>query len=107
MYKCNQVRLQQTIEHFSQFGATKNGGVTRLSLSNEDILARDYFKECCEALGMEVRIDDMANMYAVLPGKKDGPPIVMGSHLDSVVKGGRFDGVLGILTALEDRKSVV
>ena len=107
MYKCNQVRLQQTIEHFSQFGATKNGGVTRLSLSNEDILARDYFKECCEALGMEVHVDDMANMYAVLLGKKDGPPIVMGSHLDSVVKGGRFDGVLGILTALEAVRTII
>ena len=107
MYKCNQARLQQTIEHFSQFGATDNGGVTRLSLSKEDILARDYFKECCEALGMEVKIDDMANMYAMLPGKKDLPPIVMGSHLDSVVKGGRFDGVLGILTALEAVRTII
>ncbi|MGM9943364.1 MAG: Zn-dependent hydrolase [Lysinibacillus sp.] len=107
MYKCNQARLQQTIEHFSQFGATKNGGVTRLSLSKEDILARDYFKECCEALRMKVKVDDMANMYAVLPGKKDLPPIVMGSHLDSVVKGGRFDGVLGILTALEAVRTII
>ena len=107
MYKCNQVRLQQTIEHFSQFGATENGGVTRLSLSEEDLAARQYFRECCEALGMEVKMDDMANMYAVLPGKHDLPPIVMGSHLDSVVKGGRFDGVLGVLTALEAVRTIV
>ena len=55
MYKCNQARLQQTIEHFSQFGATENGGVTRLSLSKEDVLARDYFYECCEELGMKLK----------------------------------------------------
>jgi beta-ureidopropionase / N-carbamoyl-L-amino-acid hydrolase len=107
MYKCNQVRLQQTIDYFSRFGATENGGVTRLSLSEEDLAARQYFSECCEALGMEVKMDDMANMYAVLPGKHDLPPIVMGSHLDSVVRGGRFDGVLGILTALEAVRTIV
>lgn len=107
MYKCNQVRLQQTIDYFSRFGATENSGVTRLSLSEEDLAARQYFRECCEALGMEVKVDDMANMYAVLPGKYDLPPIVMGSHLDSVVKGGRFDGVLGVLTALEAVRTIV
>lgn len=101
MYKCNSRRLQELIEQFSQFGATENGGVTRLSLSNEDVLARNYFCECCEELGMDIKVDDMGNIYAILPGKKDVPPIVMGSHLDSVEKGGKFDGVLGILTAIE------
>jgi N-carbamoyl-L-amino-acid hydrolase len=101
MYKCNSNRLQRLIEQFSQFGATTNGGVTRLSLSKEDVLARDYFCEICKELGMNIQIDDMANIYATLPGKKDCPPIVLGSHLDSVEKGGRFDGVLGILTAIE------
>lgn len=101
MYKCNSRRLQDSIEQFSQFGATLNGGVTRLSLSKEDILARNYFCKCCEELGMEIKVDDMANIYAILPGKKEVPPIVMGSHLDSVEKGGKFDGVLGVLTALE------
>ncbi len=101
MYKCNSRRLQELITQFSQFGATENGGVTRLSLSNEDVLARNYFCECCDELGMDIKVDDMGNIYAILPGKKDVPPIVMGSHLDSVEKGGRFDGVLGVLTAIE------
>lgn len=101
MYKCNSSRLQASIEQFSQFGATANGGVTRLSLSKDDLRARDYFCACCKALGMEMKVDDMGNIYAILPGKKDFPPIVMGSHLDSVEKGGKFDGVLGVLTALE------
>lgn len=70
MYKCNSRRLQELIEQFSQFGATENGGVTRLSLSNEDVLARNYFCECCKALGMAIQVDDMGNIYATLPGKK-------------------------------------
>ena len=106
MYKCNSRRLQELIEQFSQFGATDNGGVTRLSLSDEDVLARNYFCECCEALGMDIQIDDMGNIYATLAGKKDVPPIVMGSHLDSVEKGGRFDGVLGVLTAIEAIRTI-
>lgn len=101
MIVCNEERLRETVEIFSKFGATKNGGVTRLSLSKEDIAARNYFCECCKELGMDVSYDDMGNIYAVLPGKRDVPPIVMGSHLDSVEKGGRFDGVLGVLSALE------
>lgn len=106
LYKCNQSRLKDSIEQISRFGATDRGGVTRLSLSKEDIEARDYFCECCRNLGLDVRIDDMGNMYATLPGKKDVPPIMMGSHLDSVVKGGRFDGVLGVLTALEAVRTI-
>lgn len=106
MYKCNEIRLKESIIAFSQFGATENNGVTRLSLSQEDIEARNYFVEYCKELGMEIQIDDMANIYATLPGKSKLPPIVMGSHLDSVVKGGRFDGVLGVLTALEAARTI-
>ena len=98
---CNQARLQSLIERFSQFGRTDNNGVTRLALSQEDIEARKYLQALCEELGMTVTYDDMANMYATLPGKRDLPPIVLGSHMDSVVKGGRYDGILGVLTALE------
>lgn len=75
MYTCNAERLKETIEQFSKFGATKNNGVTRLSLSKEDIQARDYFCECCKALGMEIKVDDMANIYATLPGKKTFPQL--------------------------------
>ena len=101
MKTCNQARLQSLIERFSQFGKTENNGVTRLALSQEDIEARKYLQALCEELGMTVTYDDMANMYATLPGKKALPPIVLGSHMDSVVKGGRYDGILGVLTALE------
>ncbi|WP_066250313.1 Zn-dependent hydrolase [Neobacillus drentensis] len=101
MIKCNANRLQKLIDLFSLFGKTENNGVTRLSLSAEDIGARKKFQTLCEEIGMTVTYDDMGTMYATLPGKQNLPPIVIGSHLDSVVKGGRFDGVLGVLTALE------
>ncbi|WP_370223457.1 Zn-dependent hydrolase [Cytobacillus sp.] len=101
MKKCNANRLQQLIELFSGYGKTANNGVTRLSLSAEDLAARKKFQELCEELDMKVTYDDMGNIYATLPGKENLPPIVIGSHLDSVIKGGRFDGVLGVLTALE------
>ncbi|RYL99043.1 Zn-dependent hydrolase [Sporolactobacillus sp. THM7-7] len=97
----NARRLKDTIETFADFGRTKNNGVTRLSLSKEDIDARNYLVSCCEELGMTIKVDDMANIYATMPGASDKPPVVMGSHLDSVKKGGRFDGVLGVLAALE------
>jgi beta-ureidopropionase / N-carbamoyl-L-amino-acid hydrolase len=101
MKTCNANRLQQLIELFSEYGKTENNGVTRLSLSDEDIEARKKFQELCEEIELTVKYDDMGNMYATLAGKQDLPPIVIGSHLDSVIKGGRFDGVLGVLTALE------
>ncbi|AMO86814.1 N-carbamoyl-L-amino acid hydrolase [Solibacillus isronensis B3W22] len=107
MLKTNRERLQNTIDLFSQFGATENNGVTRLSLSPEDILARNKFKEICEQLGMTVTVDDMGTMYATLPSNSDNLPIVIGSHLDSVIKGGRFDGVLGVLTALEAVQTII
>ncbi|CAG9610718.1 Zn-dependent hydrolase [Pseudoneobacillus rhizosphaerae] len=101
MKTCNSNRLQQLIELFSEYGKTENNGVTRLSLSDEDIAARKKFQELCEEIELTVTYDDMGNMYATLAGKQNLPPIVIGSHLDSVIKGGRFDGVLGVLTALE------
>ncbi|WP_066072497.1 Zn-dependent hydrolase [Neobacillus soli] len=101
MIKCNANRLEKLIDLFSLFGKTENNGVTRLSLSAEDFAARKKFQTLCEEIGMTVTYDDMGTMYAKLLGKKDLPPIVIGSHLDSVIKGGRFDGVLGVLTALE------
>lgn len=103
----NGERLKNTLEAFASFGRTKNNGVTRLALSDEDRLARDYFCSCCKELGMSIQIDDMGNMYATLQGRENQPPIVVGSHLDSVKKGGRFDGVLGVVAGLEVARTLV
>jgi beta-ureidopropionase / N-carbamoyl-L-amino-acid hydrolase len=103
----NGERLKRTLEEFAYFGRTENNGVTRLSLSEEDRLARNYFRSCCDELGLEVKVDDMGNMFATLEGTEDKPPIVIGSHLDSVKKGGRFDGVLGVIAGLEVVRTLV
>lgn len=103
----NGERLKDSLEKFADYGRTANNGVTRLSLSEEDRLARNYFRSCCEELGLDVKVDDMGNMYATLAGTEDKPPIVIGSHLDSVKKGGRFDGVLGVLAGLEVVRTLI
>ncbi len=85
--RINRDRLMNTLRDFAKIGETKNKGVTRLALSKEDIQARTYFKDQCEALGLTVQWDDLGNMYALLSGKNpDHPPIYMGSHLDTVKK---------------------
>ena len=103
----NGQRLKHTLEEFATFGRTENNGVTRLALSEEDRFARDYFCSRCKELGMTVEIDDMGNIYATLGGLENKPPIVVGSHLDSVKKGGRFDGVLGVVAGLEVARTLV
>ncbi|AIQ44686.1 allantoate amidohydrolase [Paenibacillus sp. FSL R7-0273] len=103
----NGERLKNTIEAFADFGRTDQNGVTRLSLSEQDVLVRNYFRSCCEELGMTVKADDMGNMYATLAGREEGPPVVIGSHLDTVKKGGRFDGVLGVIAGLEVARTLV
>ncbi|MFE4239630.1 Zn-dependent hydrolase [Peribacillus butanolivorans] len=103
----NGERLSKTLEKFADFGRTVNNGVTRLSLTEEDRLVRDYFCSCCEELGMTVKVDDLGNIYATLAGSEDKPPIVMGSHMDTVKKGGRFDGILGVVAGLEVVRTLV
>lgn len=103
----NGERLKDELERFANFGRTKNNGVTRLALSEEDRLVRDYFCSCCEELGMEIKVDDMGCIYATLKGTENKPPIVIGSHLDTVKKGGRFDGVFGVIAGLEIVRTLV
>ncbi len=104
----NGERLRNTLEEFANFGRTENNGVTRLALTEEDRKARDYFCSCCEKIGMSVKVDDMGTIYATLEGVENNTrPIVMGSHLDTVKKGGRFDGVLGVVAGLEVARTLV
>lgn len=107
MTECNIMRMDEKIKSFSRFGDTGNGGITRFSLSEEAIQARNEFRSRMEAIGAKVVTDDMANMYATLSGNEDLPAIATGSHLDSVRKGGNYDGVLGVLTAMEVLETIV
>lgn len=108
MYKCSLERMSDKIKTFSHFGDTGHGGITRFSLSPAALEARAEWKRRCEALGMKVYTDDMANMYAVLEGSDPSlPAIYSGSHCDSVRQGGNYDGILGVLTALEVAETIV
>lgn len=107
MASCNLERLDDKIKTFSRFGDTGKGGITRLSLSPEAIAARTEFKKRMEAIGAIVVTDDMANIYATIPGTEELPAILSGSHLDSVRQGGNYDGVLGVLTAMEVAETIV
>ena len=107
MVVCSLERMDDKIKAFSKYGDTGKGGVTRFSLSPEALAAREEFRNRMEALGAIVVTDDMANMYATIKGTQDYPAIISGSHLDSVRQGGNYDGVLGVLTAMEAVETIV
>ncbi len=90
----------------ARIGATPAGGVHRLALGDEDRRARDLFRAWAESLGLVVTVDRLGNMFARREamegaGGDTRPPLILGSHLDSQPTGGRFDGPLGVLAALE------
>ncbi len=102
MYKCSEERMQDKISTMSTFGDAGHGGVTRYSLSPEALQARGEFVRRMQAIGAEIKTDDMANLYATLKGSDSSlPNIVTGSHCDSVKNGGNFDGILGVMGAME------
>jgi N-carbamoyl-L-amino-acid hydrolase len=103
----NPQRLWDSLMETAKFGATPKGGIKRLTVSDEDKKVRDWFKSQCEALGCTVQVDSCGNMFATRPGKRnDLQPIAMGSHLDTQPTGGKFDGVLGVLGALEAMRTL-
>src|SRR5437588_1372322 len=94
-------RLWGELLETAKIGATPKGGICRLTLTELDRQVREWFRARAEALGCAVTVDDMGAMFARRPGQRDMPPIAMGSHLDTQPTGGKFDGVLGVLGALE------
>lgn len=107
MYTCSYDRMKDKIETFSKFGDAGHGGITRYSLSPEAIQARNEFRRRMEAIGATIEVDDVACMYATLPGSDpDAKRIVMGSHVDSVKNGGNYDGILGVMSAMEVLETV-
>lgn len=78
----------------------------RLALSDSDKQVRDWFAETVKELGCTLTIDSMGNMFAVRPGLREGPPTFAGSHLDTQPSGGRYDGILGVISAVEMLKTL-
>jgi N-carbamoyl-L-amino-acid hydrolase len=98
----NGERLLQRLTDMAQLGATAKGGVCRVALSDEDKAGRDLFVEWCQAAGCTVTVDQIGNIFARKDGTRgDLPAVLAGSHLDSQPTGGKYDGVYGVLAALE------
>src|ERR671928_1740643 len=95
-------RLWGAIHETAQFGATQKGGVRRLTLSAEDKQVRDWFRKACEDAGLEVHVDALGSMFGLRKGRDMSKlPVGIGSHLDTQPTGGKYDGILGTLGALE------
>ena len=95
-------RLRARFDALAAIGGTPDGGVHRPALSADHLRARQWFLDEARAIGLQTRVDGAGNHSAVLAcGPDDASALLLGSHLDSVRYGGRFDGALGVLAALE------
>ena len=108
MYKCSQERMTDMIKTFSQYGDAGHGGITRYSMSPAAIQARKEYEKRMKAIGATIEVDDVGDMYATIPGSDpDAKRIVMASHVDSVRNGGNYDGILGVMSAMEVLTTIV
>jgi beta-ureidopropionase / N-carbamoyl-L-amino-acid hydrolase len=94
-------RLVSRLMALSKIGATPEGGCRRLALSDEDRQGRDWLVGQMQGLGLAVRIDAIGNIVGILKGAEEGPAVILGSHIDTVGSGGRYDGALGVIGGLE------
>jgi N-carbamoyl-L-amino-acid hydrolase len=107
MVTIDKERFRESFESYSRIGATENGGLHRLTLTEADKRVRDAFVEDLAELGLEVRVDRIGNIFGRREGTDlDADPVLIGSHLDSQPYGGRFDGQLGVLAALETLRAL-
>lgn len=94
-------RLLRRIADLAQVGAIEGGGVCRLALTDADRQGRDLVVQWMRELGLAVTVDGIGNVVGLRAGRKAGPPVMTGSHIDTVRTGGRYDGNLGVLAGLE------
>jgi N-carbamoyl-L-amino-acid hydrolase len=99
-------RLEQSMDELGTVGATERGGLTRLALSDEDRRGRDLLVRWMREAGLRVTVDQMGNIFGERAGTAPLPPVMMGSHADSVPTGGKYDGQLGVLCGLEAIRSL-
>lgn len=100
--RANGERLWSTLMDIGEIGGTPAGGCRRLALSDEDGRARDLFRNWAQDAGCTVSIDRIGNIFVRREGTEpNAEPIAMGSHLDTVPTGGKFDGVYGMMAGLE------
>ena len=94
-------RLMNRLDRLAEVGAIEGGGNARLALTDQDKDGRDLVIGWMKALGLTVTVDAIGNVFARRRGRKDLPPLMTGSHIDTVRTGGRYDGNYGVLAGLE------
>jgi N-carbamoyl-L-amino-acid hydrolase len=100
--RINPERFRKNFEELSQIGTTGNGGVNRPTFSPAHFNAREWFKKQAATANLSFKTDGAGNHSAILNcGTPNAPTFLLGSHLDSVPYGGRFDGALGVMAAVE------
>ncbi|MBC8258013.1 MAG: Zn-dependent hydrolase [SAR324 cluster bacterium] len=105
--KTNGERLWNSLMEMAKIGPGELGGNRRLALTDADIEGRELFRKWAADAGCTFRLDTMGNLFACRSGKSpDAAPVIAGSHLDTQPSGGRFDGILGVLAALEVVRSL-
>ncbi|KAF5671403.1 n-carbamoyl-amino acid hydrolase [Fusarium heterosporum] len=108
-FRISETRLAESLHDSCQFGAAHTygkapteTGMARLSLDDSDKQVRDWFMTYAKSLGCRTFFDQMGNLFAIRSGKNNNmPPVMMGSHLDTQPTGGRYDGILGVISGLE------
>jgi len=102
----NAQRLRSTLVELAKIGGEPEGGVTRLAYSQEEAQARTWIIDRLAEIGLAARLDAAGNVRAVRAGQTNAPTIMIGSHVDTVPHGGRFDGAAGTIAALEVMRTV-
>jgi beta-ureidopropionase / N-carbamoyl-L-amino-acid hydrolase len=100
-------RLLSRLQALAEVGAIDGGGVCRLALTAADGAGRDLVVSWMEDLGLRVEVDGVGNVVGTWPADRFEPPVMTGSHIDTVATGGRYDGNLGVLAGLEVLETVI
>ncbi len=100
--RINKDRLQERLNHLAEYGKSEHGGMIRVAFSQADKESRPYIISLMKEAGLEVRVDPAANIIGRRQGENpELPSILFGSHSDTVPQGGKYDGALGVLGAIE------
>lgn len=97
----NQGRLLARLEQLGRIGADSRGGRTRLALTAEDKAGRDLIVTWLQEIGAQVHVDRIGNIFGVISDERDIEPLMIGSHIDTVVRAGALDGCYGVVAGIE------
>ena len=100
-------RLLDRIQQLGSVGATPDGGVCRIALTDADRAGRDLVHQWMREIGLEIFVDQIGNIFGRHPAGNDSPAVMIGSHIDTVATGGKYDGNLGVLAGLELAQTLI